>query len=87
MTAALATHPHVIHYSVDDEPQETTKKELTPRQIMEDAKPKRIDPESHYLVLIQGEHRHSYKDHPDEIIHMHEGMCFISVSTGPTPVS
>lgn len=75
---------HVIEYKVDDEPQTTTGRVLTPTQILQNA---RIDPNSHYLVQLEGKHQISYKDDPNEEIHMHEGMTFISVSTAPTPVS
>jgi len=75
---------HEIDYTVDDEPQSTTSKVLTPRQILTDAG---IDPASHYLVQLQGQHQISYKDTPDVEIKMHEHMKFISISTGPTPVS
>lgn len=87
MTVAAPVQTHIIHFALDDEPQETREKELTPRQIMESAKPARIDPNTHYLVQIEGQHQVSYKDKPDEPIHMHEKMRFVSVSTGPTPVS
>ena len=87
MTAAVQAATHVIHYTLDDEPQETTEMVLTPRQIMENAKPAPIDPSTHYLVQIEGQHQVSYKDKPDEPIHMHEKMRFVSISTGPTPVS
>lgn len=71
-------------YTVDDEPYTTTAHVLTPIQILQEAK---IDPATHYLVLLQGQHQHSYKDNPNEEIHMHEHMKFIAISTGPTPVS
>lgn len=87
MTAAVPTRTHVIHFTLDDEPQDTTETVLTPRQIMEGAKPARIDPGTHYLVQIEGQHQTSYKDKADEPIHMHEKMRFVSVSTRPTPVS
>jgi hypothetical protein len=75
---------HEIDYTVDDEPQSTTSKILTPKQILVNAG---IDPANHYLVQLQGQHKISYKDNPDEEIKMHEHMRFISISTGPTPVS
>ena len=75
---------HEIDYTVDDEPQSTTSKVLTPRQILTDAG---IDPATHYLVQLQGQHQISYKDTPDVEIKMHEHMKFISISIGPTPVS
>jgi hypothetical protein len=75
---------HVIHYTVNDEPQSTTAKELTPVQILTSAG---IDPATNYLVEIRGKEKESFKDKPNEPIKMHENMKFISVSTGPKPVS
>lgn len=76
-----------IAYTVDDEDQTTTEHKLSARQILEKAG---VDPTSHYLMHIlghAGKERKSYKDHPDEIIELHDGMKFVSVSTGPTTVS
>lgn len=78
---------HTITYALDDEPQTTTESELTARQILEHGG---VDPASHYLVQIHGaqdKEKKSYKDTPDEIIHLHPNLKFISVSTGPTTVS
>jgi hypothetical protein len=78
---------HTITYTLDDEPQTTLERELTARQILVNGG---IDPASHYLKQIQGAHdkeKKSYKDTPDEIIHLHPNLQFISVSTGPTTVS
>jgi hypothetical protein len=71
-------------YFVDEEQQTTTAHILTPVQILQAAG---IDPGSHYLVQLEGQHQVSYQDKPDEQIHMHQHMKFISISTGPTPVS
>jgi hypothetical protein len=71
-------------YTVDGEPQETGAHELTPNQILANAG---IYASSHYLVQIEDHHRVSYQGMPSELIHMHQHMKFISVSTGPTPVS
>jgi hypothetical protein len=80
--------PHEIEYFVDDEPQRTTEKVLTPTQILTKAG---IDPASHYLVQIKIHDGHkeqiSYKDKPNEEILMHECMKFVSNSKVPTPVS
>lgn len=75
---------HVIHFTVDGEPLGTADRQLTPRQILALAE---IDPATHYLVQIQGRHQIPYQDKPDEPIHMQDGLKFISISTGPTPVS
>lgn len=74
----------VFHYTVDGEPQETSDHELTPTQILTKAG---IDAATHYLVEIDGAHRVSFQGKSNEEIRMHENEKFISVSTGPTPVS
>lgn len=71
-------------YTVDGETQTTAAHELTAAQILTNAG---IDAATHYLVQIEGNQRVSYEGKPDQTIHMHEHMKFISVSTGPTPVS
>ena len=71
-------------YTVDDEPQSTSSHTLTVTQILSNAG---IDPATHYLVEIRGKDRESFEADPSKEIHMHEHMTFISVSTGPTPVS
>lgn len=73
-----------IKYEVDGEPQQTTDRVLTASVILVNAK---LDPSTHYLIQIEGQHQESYKDHPNQQIHMHENMKFISIYTGPTPVS
>lgn len=73
-----------IDYTVDGEPQTTTEQSLTPRAILTAAG---INPETHYLVEVKGNTTVSYKDKPDEALHMHQHMKFISSSMGPTPVS
>jgi hypothetical protein len=73
-----------IHYTVDGERQSTTHHKLTPTQILKDAG---IDPATHYLKQRVGHKIISYKDKPHEEIEMHDGMKFVSVYTGGTPVS
>lgn len=76
--------PHIINYTVGDEPQTTTERQLTPTQIMSKAG---INPDENYLVEIRGRQRVSYKEKPSEPIHMHEGQQFVVVFVGPVPVS
>ena len=77
-------HDHSIEFTVDGEAVTTRSSDLTPRQIMALAK---VDPTTHYLVEIEGRERRSYERVPDEPIHVHEHEKFITVSTGPPPVS
>lgn len=71
-------------FTVDDEPFSTHEHVLTPTEILKIAG---IDPANHYLVEIKGKEQVSYKDKPNEPIHMHEHAKFVSVFTGSTPVS
>lgn len=73
-----------FQFTVDDEPFSTHEHTLTPIQILEIAG---LDPATHYLVQIQGNHQVSYKDKPNEPIHMHQHAKFVSVFTGDTTVS
>jgi len=83
-TEVAKTKPHVTHYTVNDEPQETTERELTPRQIMGNAG---IDPADNYLVEIVGKNQKSFQDTPDKPIHIHEKQAFATIFTGTVPVS
>ena len=72
---------HEIHFKVDGEFFETTKRELTPNEIIKDFAHK--DPATHYLVQIEGHHRESFQGKGDVPIKMHDGMKFQVISTGP----
>ena len=76
---------HIIHFTIDGELYETHERELTPDQILTQFA--HVDPVTHYLVQIHGNHQESYKGKGCEPIKLHEGMQFQVVSTGPTPVS
>jgi len=73
-----------FQYTVDDEPQTTTEHTLTANQILQNAG---LDSATYYLVEIRGQHQESYQNKPDEPIHIHQHMKFISVFNGPTTVS
>ena len=73
----------MIRYTVE-EPQETEHPELTANQILEDA---HFAPKDFYLVEIRGRERISYKDRGNEKVRLHDGLKFIAVHMGPTPVS
>lgn len=73
----------LIVYFVDGEKQETGDPILTVAQILEKAG---LDPKTHYLVELQGEHQIKHLD-PNEELHLHEHEKFISVFSGPTPLS
>jgi hypothetical protein len=76
--------PITITFTVDGEPVATRERRLTPVQIMELAK---VDPATNYLVRVEGRHQVSYKASPDKEIEVHVGEVFVTVPTGPTPVS
>lgn len=76
---------HVIHFTVDGEPYETTEQRQTPDEIIQKYGGK--DPAKNYLVQIEGHHKISYQGKGEEPIDIHEGARFQIISTGPTPVS
>jgi hypothetical protein len=84
MSAQPEKKPHATTFEVDGEPVTTIEKTLTPTQIMELAG---VDPTTHYLVELKGRKQESYEGRPDEPIDVHEKQKFITVATGPTPVS
>lgn len=73
----------LIVYFVDNEKQETMEHLLNVSQILEKAG---LDPATHYLVELRGEHQVKHTD-PNEKLHVHEHEKFISVFSGPTPLS
>jgi hypothetical protein len=78
-------HEDWIHYRIDDEPESTLAKKLTPTQIMSDAG---IDTKTNYLEQLLPDHKTiSYKDDPGVEIEMRDGMRFITKPIGPMPVS
>lgn len=75
---------HLIHYTVDDEPESTSAKVLTPVQIMTGAE---IDAQTNYLEQVVGHDFISYKTDPNVEIEMENGLRFITKPIGPMPVS
>jgi hypothetical protein len=76
--------PHTFTIFVDGEPLSTSEKVLTPTQIIALAK---LDPSTRYLIEIEGKHEVSYKDKPDQPIHIHEKQRFVTRFCGPMQVS
>ncbi|MES2460253.1 MAG: hypothetical protein V4671_06700 [Armatimonadota bacterium] len=78
-------HGEKFDYIVDDEPQSTDEKFLTPTQILTKAG---IDATTHYLKQVtKGEESISYQNEPNAQIKMKNHLKFISVRKGPTTVS
>lgn len=76
---------HIIHFTVDGEPCETKRHELTPNEIIVDYSRQPL--ENRYLVQIEGGKSESYQGRGNTLIRMHDGMCFQIFSVGPMPVS
>ena len=78
--------PDTFHYSLDDDPEITDLKIMTPNQILLNGL---IDPKTHYLVQIHDDgSQTSYKDMGEEPVRMKcPHMTFVSILNGPTPVS
>lgn len=77
-------HRKLIDITLDGEPVTVDGHDQTPNTVLRAAG---IDPATHYLVKIEGRHQTSYKDQGDVEIKVHEGEKFVSVFSGPTPVS
>lgn len=83
----VSKSPIVFHYFVDNEPETTEERELTPNQILEYAG---ISPvKDYYLVRVNADGSQiSYKDTADTPIQMEcPAVKYISVFRGETPVS
>lgn len=81
-TGASETHDRkVIHYSINAEPQETTERKLTGRQILENAG--FTPPEEHRLTRNDGGKEIGLDDEEP----IHEGEAFTATFRGITPVS
>lgn len=70
-------------YTVDGEPQKTTKHELTVAEILSAAA---VDPAERYLIELVGKVQRPMKN-LEEVLHMHEHMKFITAFIGPVPVA
>lgn len=68
----------------DDEPLSVPEKGTTPNSLLDLAG---LDTSTHYVVELKGRDRESYKDRGEELIKVHKGQRFVSVSTQPTPTS
>jgi selenocysteine lyase/cysteine desulfurase len=83
--AEIEKELHIIHFTVDGEPCETRRHELTPNEIIVEYGRQPL--ENRYLVQIEGGKSESYQGRGDTPIRMHDGMCFQIFSVGPMPVS
>lgn len=79
-------HHHAIHFTVDGEPCETEKREMTPNEIIREFGNGQ-DATTHYLIQLKGHEKISYQGKGNEPVKLHDGMQFQIVSLGPTPVS
>ncbi len=77
------TDNNVKHYTVDAEPQQTTKSRLSAADILTNAG---LAPDEFYLVKEEPTHE-SYRGTPDMLVEMLEGQVFVSVHFGPKQVS
>jgi hypothetical protein len=77
---------HTFHIKVDGEVEVSRDATLTPREIMKRAD---VDPDRHYLKALKmdGHPEVSYRDRPDEPIHLRQSQEFATVAMTPTPVS
>lgn len=78
--------PEIFFYDMDNEPETTDAKEMTPAQIMVAAG---VDPKKHYLMQVfENGDQIKYKDNPEQPIKMRcPRMKFFSVLNGPCEFS
>lgn len=74
----------VVRYTVDGELQESSERKLTVNEILRRAG---LDPNERYLVEVHCKEQTSYKDEGERVIHLKDGMKFLTVHCGPVPVS
>ena len=70
--------------TVDGEEIEVPRKNTTPTLILELAG---IDPKERYLIQITGQNKESYKDNPEQEIHVHENQIFVTGKLGAVAVA
>ena len=78
--------PEVFNYTLDAEPEMTDKSQMTPNEIL---KAGGLNPSDYFLVQVLDDGtQKSYQSIPEEPIEMIcAGMQFVSVFSGPMPVS
>lgn len=77
--------PKTIRIQVNERPFDVADRDMTARELLALVGE---TPDTHVLYLVKGKReRESYADRPDEPIKLKEKIQFVSVSTGPTPVS
>jgi len=76
--------PKTFTVTVDGEPVEIPRKDVTPRDILTAAN---LDPTERYLIEKHGNQTTSYKDKLDEPIKVHENQTFLTGRLGPVTVS
>lgn len=78
-------HQHAVTISIDGDVVVAPTRKQTARELLALVG---LSADANYLVLVKGQRdRESYKDRPDEPIHLRPHMQFIHVSLGPVPVS
>ncbi len=73
-----------IEFTVDGETYSSEERELTAGNILRLAGK---DLATHYLVEIRGQRERQEYGDPDQTVKVHPGSKFVTVFTGPTPVS
>jgi hypothetical protein len=83
-TESQESDRRAVTFKVDLEEITSELRQLTPVQIMELAK---VDPDSNYLVRIKDREQISYQDKSEVPIEVRDGDVFVTVRSGPIPVS
>jgi hypothetical protein len=76
-------HPNAVHFTIDGEPVEIETDSLTMSEILALVGKK---PDQWYLVEKVGREQRQFRD-PEEQVPVSHGAKFITVFTGPNPIS
>ena len=76
--------PKTFSVTVDGEPVEIPRKDMTPDTILRQAG---LDPAERYLIEIKGSKQFSYKGKGGDPINVHAHQTFITAFIGAVPVS
>lgn len=76
-------HPPTIQIEIDGEHYGVHGPDHTVRELLELSG---NDPATTYLIERRGKHEIEHRD-PDEVLHLHDGLRFLTGDVGPAPVA
>ena len=77
-------HPHLIPFTVDGQPFETTDADQQAQAILVNYA--KVDPANYQLGELEGHNPEPKLFANDQVVHIHTGARFVTVRIGPGPV-